>query len=778
MNDLEKYLDRVIGQKSPDIDMPASRGGLMQIPMLPESDSDTDPTLNIGGALLRRWYIILLVFLLFSAVGVPAIWLLIQREYVVTSAIRVDPIIENIITGNLERTSNYASFMTTQAMMVTSPQVVEKVAGDLSNKGLRFFEERTNTLSAKVARRLGRREIKPDLANVLKQAVRDGTIIAGPLKRGEHIMVSMTWSDPAEAKRIVDSFVRNYMAVEVTSTAEGEERALALLEDEQKVLSSKMDSYMAQISSMAEEFGSKKLVGRYDMKLQRVGKLLAVLTEVESKRIYLQAQVKLMEETGGEQTDPKEWVSLRENYVNKDPSVSARNMNIIALEQDLVLAKQELATGNPKIKQKEDLLAAMKISIEEQKEKTRAVFNELMEKETASADVKKLSDIKAELDQTQAHEDEIRELLAQEDAETIDLGQKNLALQDLQEQFALNKELYDKISRRIQEFKMERKRPARISLSYKAEVQDTLDKRGKYTAVLVFGSLACGALLAFLREKADRSLRTPDDVTRRIGLRIIGTTASTSTVKPAHLTEQVAGDYQTIRANLGLIEGNSNNGMAKNLVVTSPGMQEGKTTFAANLAISTSRSGKKVLLIDGDLRNPHISSLLGLPKGLRGLQDVLKGKSVREAVYSANGFDVLASDSSNIADAFELLASSVTPQRFNEIGRDYDHVIIDTPPVLAFADALIWAKIADGVILTCFAGQTTGPNLNKAKERLAQANANVLGTVLSNVELDDSYHPYGYHYYPRGGRSKSKTKRVRNKMLLPMNTPSSDADNS
>jgi capsular exopolysaccharide synthesis family protein len=210
-------------------------------------------------------------------------------------------------------------------------------------------------------------------------------------------------------------------------------------------------------------------------------------------------------------------------------------------------------------------------------------------------------------------------------------------------------------------------------------------------------------------------------------------------------------------------------------------MQEGKTTFAVNLAISISESGKKVLLVDGDMRNPCIASLLGLPKGSRGIQDVLLGnKGPHEALYSipSSLLDVIAADTRNADDAFELLASSVTVQRLSEIGQGYDHVIIDTPPVLAFADALIWAKVADGVILTSFAGQTTIPNLKKAQERLAQINARVLGTVLGNVEVDDSYHPYGYRYHPRGGRSDARAKRVKSKLLLPVKNPGPQTEKS
>jgi len=763
MNDLEKYLDRVIGQKSDNV--VASRMPI-QIPSPIEPEDDAEQTLNVGSALLRRWYIVLLTLVMICSVGVPCVWLLIKRSYEVTGAIGVDPFVSNMITGQEDQGGiNYASFMATQAMMITSPKVVREVATDLSGKGLGFFEERTNTLAAKVARKFGRKEITPEPEKELKDAILDELITAGVPRKGEVILVSMKWHNVPDAKRIVDSFINSYMYLEVTSASDKEEKELATLENEQKLLYKKLEDNRIQISDLAKEYGPKRLGGRYDMNLERVGKLLSTLTEVEAKRIYLETQVKLREQTGEDPVDPTEWVRLREEYIIKDPGVQARSTNIIALEQALIVAKQDLAEGNPQIKQKEDLLAALKKSLEEQKEIARASFNDLMKQETVNTSSKKLDDLKKALEQTRAHEAEIKSLLDKEDQETIDLGRTNLAMLALQEKSDFTKDLYDKISLRIQELKMERKRPDRIKIASEATITDVIDKRIKYTVALVFGAMGLGMMLAFLKEKADRSLRTPDDVAKRIGLRIIGTTTSTHTIKPARIREQVAGDYQTIRANLGLLDGE---GMPKKLVVTSAGMQEGKTTFSTNLAISTSKSGKKVLLIDGDLRNPNIASLLGMPKDSRGLQEVLLGKTLNEAIHHINGLDVLAADAGNISDAFELLAASITEQRLDELAQNYDHVIIDTPPVLAFADALIWAKVADGVVLTCFAGQTTGPNLLKAKQRLVQMGANVLGTVLSNVELDDSYQPYGYHYYSRGGRSKSEAKRIRKKMLLPM----------
>jgi len=791
MNNLEKYLDRVIVQKSANRQAPKAPGGddwghsepPAQRPPEPVPD---EPMTNITSAILRRWYIVLLTFLVLCLAGIPAIWLRIERSYVVTGLIKVDPIIPNILTGTADRgdVSNYQSFMFTQARMVTSPQVVQNVADDLADKGLTFFADRTNTLVVRLGRKLGIKEAEPEPAAVLKEAILDQIITVEPSRKGEFIEVTMTWANTEEAKRIVDAVIRNYMTIVVDRSTQEDERDLVLLKREQEDLSSKMKIDVNEINQMVQEYGSTKLDRRYDMKLTQVANLLRTLTEVEARRIYLQARVKVLDPNdpnhpnGQEAVSPQERVSMREEYINRDPAVQARAANIVALEQELIIAKQNLSPGNPQIKQKEELLEALRTSFEEQKNKAREKFDAMLKDQTATLSDKQLIALRAELEQTQAHENELRGLVLKEDKETIDLGRKELAIQGLQDQLVLTKEMYDRISMRIQEFKMERKRPARISVGQNADVFGILDKRAKYTVALVLGAIACGMLLAFLREKADRSLRTPDDVARRIGLRIIGTTTGTHTVRPASLPDQVAGDYQTIRANLGMLDGG---GIPRTLVVTSPGMQEGKTTFAVNLAISVAESGKRVLLVDGDMRNPCIASLLGLPKGSRGIQDVLLGnKGIHEALYSipSSLLDVIAADTHNTDDAFELLASSVTVQRLSEIGQGYDHVIIDTPPVLAFADALIWAKVADGVILTCFAGQTTIPDLKKAQERLAQINARVLGIVLGNVEVDDSYHPYGYGYYPRGGRPDAHAKRVRSKLLLPVKNPGSPAEKS
>jgi capsular exopolysaccharide synthesis family protein len=637
----------------------------------------------------------------------------------------------------------YDNFKNTQADLITSEQVLQRVADDLADKHLTFFGEPSDVKSELKDKLIGKQN--PTLLGAIKDMVVAGSLVVTSERQSELIKISIKSINPAEMAQIVDAFVRAYMGVVVGEEAKEGDQRLTILENQARTLTSKLEKQQQIVRAMAQEYGTQVLDEYHQMMLQRVAALQTQLTEAETRKITLQAQVELIQGTRNQGMGPGELIKIRQEFLNADLTIQGLTTNIAQTEQSLIISKQTLAPANPVLKQKADLLDMFKQRLDQRRQEVNKNFDDMLAGELVANDKNRLENAKTELKQIETREKYLRELLAKEDTETIELGRKQLAINDSERQLKLTEELYDTVRRRIQELEMERKRPARVSVAYYANTLPVQGKRLKSTLALLFGSFGCGVMLAFLRVKADHSLYTPVDVTKRIGVHVIGTTPSINDRNVSMLPQQIVDDYQTICANLGLLNGGD---IPKKLVITSPAVREGKTTFAVNFSTSLARSGKKVLLIDGDLRKPDIQELLHLPKGLGGLQELLFGKSLEKVVCSVPlaGFDVLTADTRNMSDAPELLSRSYVSEYIHAASAKYDHIIIDSPPVLAVPDALLWARMADGVVLVSYAGQTEEKDIKETLDRLAQINIKVLGMVLNNVHVNYSYNRYGYGY--------------------------------
>lgn len=748
MNDLNRHSDQVIERDFIDSE--------------PTYESSDASMAEMAVKILRRWHIVLVIFLLISLTGIPAIWFLKKPIYNVTGAIRVAPILKSVVTGEADRgeMGSITVFMNTQAQIITSNRVVQGVADDLAKKDLSFFKDQARNIDYKLKQMVTGTKIKPEISAILKQAIFDDLITAQLRKNTELIEITMKDRDPTEAQQIVNSFLREYMAVEASSFTKGEDQNLSILEHEEKTVTGKMNQLRESINKLAQEYGDTKLDVWHQIKLDRIATLSASLTQFEIDRILLDAKVKILEQNNSEQSiGPEELLQARNQHINMDPTVSSLVANIERLEQGLIVARQLLTPTNPEITRKVELIESLNDRLEIRKTESGEAYDKLVEERRSKTANAELDRARIELDSQIVYEQRFRDRVSKEDTETRGLGRKQLSIEGLQNELALAEDHYAKIKRRITNLEMDRKRPARISVAYNAEVASIADKRLKLTIALIFGAMACGVAVAFMMSKADKSMYAPNDVTKHVSIRIIGTTTCVDRMNKSLLPRVLAEDYQTIRANLNLL--NNNGHTHKKLIVTSPGSGDGKTTLAINLAASMARSGKKVLLIDGDMRKPDIAHSLNLSKGSRGLQDYLLGKDLDSSVchIPSMKIDVLASDSRSNADVYELLASSSTPLYISSACDRYDHVIIDTPPVLAFPDALLWARMADAAILASFSSQTTGPDLRQAIERLEQINVKVLGTVMNNVSVGNGYHQYGYNYYSQRNNGRRKNKR-------------------
>lgn len=192
---------------------------------------------------------------------------------------------------------------------------------------------------------------------------------------------------------------------------------------------------------------------------------------------------------------------------------------------------------------------------------------------------------------------------------------------------------------------------------------------------------------------------------------------------------KISEEYRTIRTNLlGSMDGRK----TQSLIVTSPNYNDGKSTTAANLAISITQLGKKVLLIDADLRNPMLffafkfNNSVGLSNVLTGdtrLEDAIKQTEIK-------GLDLLTSGSLAV-NAADLLSSKLMKSVIETATNQYDMVLIDTPPVLEVADVKIFSDYCDGVILVVRYRKTENNDLIQAKKLLANS-SNLVGIILNN----------------------------------------------
>jgi protein-tyrosine kinase len=205
----------------------------------------------------------------------------------------------------------------------------------------------------------------------------------------------------------------------------------------------------------------------------------------------------------------------------------------------------------------------------------------------------------------------------------------------------------------------------------------------------------------------------------------------------------IAEAYRTLRTNIQFA------GVSRNLhslMVTSSGPGEGKSTTISNLAIVTAQAGKKVLLIDADLRKPTVHRTFSLSNRL-GLTSLLIGQGERDEVVhhlEEYGIDVITSGPIPPNPA-ELLGSRSMKELLEVLKEQYDMVFIDSPPILAVTDAQLLATYVDGVLLVLSSGKVQREHAKKSKALLDHVGANVIGTVLNNKKINSE--SYYYYYY-------------------------------
>ena len=212
--------------------------------------------------------------------------------------------------------------------------------------------------------------------------------------------------------------------------------------------------------------------------------------------------------------------------------------------------------------------------------------------------------------------------------------------------------------------------------------------------------------------------------------------------------------YKSLRTNLEFLSASGN---CKTILITSSVSEEGKSNVAINLAITLAASGKRVVLVDCDMRKSTISRYLRIPRSRMGLTNVITSHE-ENALASAlirmkdTGITVLPAGTIPPNPA-ELLAAPATEKIFKALQNAFDYVIVDTPPVTVVTDAAVLCRVADGVLLVVRPGVTTIQGAQLSKKNLEAVDAHILGVIMNGYNAKktgrrDGYsYAYSYSYY-------------------------------
>lgn len=280
--------------------------------------------------------------------------------------------------------------------------------------------------------------------------------------------------------------------------------------------------------------------------------------------------------------------------------------------------------------------------------------------------------------------------------------------------------------------------------------------------------LGLGILAAFVMEALDETLASPDDVESKLGMPLLAVIPLLERgVTPQEALRDVRSNFSEAYYSLRTaLQFSTPNGVPANLLVTSSRPAEGKSTTAYATAANLARLGRRVLLVDGDLRNPSMHRIIGVEND-EGMSNLLSGGAELETLVKPTeqpNLDFIPCGPLPPNPA-ELWGGDRLRRVLDEAAKVYEHVVIDGPPVLGFADAPLLASAVGGTVFVLEAKGTRRAQARGALTRLSVGNAHILGVVLSKfntkaLQYGGYDYAYDYHYGPGSGNSAKRGRKA------------------
>ena len=562
-----------------------------------------------------------------------------------------------------------------------------------------------------------------------------GALKVEPVRNSRLIKVRVTDTNAAQAARIANAIAQNFINTSVERRGQSSVYAKSFLEDQLKSTKAKLEQ-------------SERTLNAY-------AKSNSILTFDEKTNVINQTYTEYSSAVGKVEQDRLKAEALY-NAVASDPESASQvleSKTVQAYKEQRAKVETEYLTNLAVYKPEYPKMVQLKSQISE------------LDKRIKSEVLAVLASVKSQYEAAKKQEDQVRARLQDTRKEVLLSQDKSVELNLLKRELDTNRQLYDGLLQRLKE--------VGVTSGVNSNNMSVVDEARtplfpispnllKNAGSGLLAGLLLGLAFVFIREKMDDSIKHADEIEAKFGLPLLGVVPQTKkklvqgralallTVEDPRSTFAEA--YRSMRTALQF---STAEGTPRRLMVTSSVQAEGKSTTALALAINLSQLGQRVLLIDADMRNPSLHKMLERSND-SGLSSYLSGEAQREAfIQKTNIFNlaVLTAGPHPPSPVDLLMGPRLLELLDRAEAMGFEKIVIDAPPVLGIADAIVLGNQVQNILFVLKAGDTRLSSIRDAMRRLRLGGLMPLGGVLTSATLNQAQ--YGYYGAYEGPKAAS-----------------------
>ncbi len=708
--------------------------------------SPREPHLYDYLLILRKHQWLILSFMLAVVTIVAIATFRMQPVYQATARVEIDRENANILpfpgTDSYDYMMDLENYIETQSKILTSETLALQTIRNNNLSSRPEFASPNGPSEAIASGSLANQKRPPELAGFL------GSLSVKRVPSSRLMDVSFESTDPQLAARIVNAHIASYIEQNFRSKYEATTQASTWLADQLGEL--KIRVQRSEDARIAYERQNQiwTLDDKQNITTQRLSDVNKQLTEAQSERMRKESLYQFAKSGNLDAVPEVQGNSALADLLRKRADATSQYNDAVS----------QYGPNFPKVQRLQAQLKEFDQSIEKEKQKILDV-------------------LESDYQEARQRETLLTQALDQQKAETNQMSGKLVEYNILKREAEANKSLYEGLMTKLKETAISLGlRSSNIRIVDPAMIPSTPVRPAKTrnVALAFLVGLVGGIGLALMREYLDNTVKTPDDVetlSRLPSLAVVPQFAAANgngkrpgllqsfasnghdkriELVAQHLPKsQMSEAFRALRTSILLSQADH---PPQVILVTSALPREGKTTAAANLAVTLAQLGDKTVLVDADLRKPGVGRLLNLAGGkYAGLSSYLAGVSSLDLVSIPHPAipNLVAIPTGPLPpNPADLLSSHKLADAIAELRTKFKFIVIDSPPVMAATDAVILSVQADGVLLVVRSGETPKEAFTRTRELLSSVKCRILGVVLNAVDSGAPDYYYSYRYYP------------------------------